>query len=153
MGGCWGVSLGPQLGAVWSWRYSTMVHLGCTRCPGPLRWPPEVLHFVRRTAARLRLSPPAFWLAWHAWEGHEYWLFRTEPGILSAGRIVYCGWGRTKSTKRARSQQWLWKRPGTVFKANEHLYCTSKLSWSITNSDRILISLVPSQSVAFVVKS
>lgn len=32
--------------------------------------------------------------------------FRTEPGMLSAGRIVYWGRGRTKSTKGTRSQQW-----------------------------------------------
>lgn len=42
---------------------------------------PEVLHFVRRTAAQFCLSSPAFWLAWHAWEGHEHWLFRTWHAI------------------------------------------------------------------------
>lgn len=70
-----------------------------------LTGPPEVLGFVRRTAARLCLSSTAFWLAWHAWEGHEYWLFQTEAGMLSAGRIVYLERGRTKSTNWARSQE------------------------------------------------
>lgn len=100
---------------------------------------PEVLYFVRRTAARLCLSPSAFWLAWHAWEGHEHWLFQTEPGMLSDGRIVYWRRGGTKSIKRARSQRWLWKHPETVFKENKHL-CSM---WIITKI---------SKSMAFVVK-
>ncbi len=151
MGGCRGKSLGPQLGAVWSWRFfweSTMVHLGSTQRLQSSSPAPEVLHFVWTTAARLCLSSPAFWLAWHAWEGHEYWLFRTEPGTLSAERIVYWGRGRTRSTKRARSRQRLWKRPETVFKGNKNLYHREK----ITHRDRIIISPLPSQSMAFVVK-
>lgn len=102
-----GVLLGPQLGAVWSWRffflgaYNDLFKVFLLLLTGP----PEVLGFVRRTAARLCLSSTAFWLAWHAWEGHEYWLFQTEAGMLSAGRIVYLERGRTKSTNWARSQE------------------------------------------------
>lgn len=169
-GGCVKVNVWfVGMGGGWVWRSVTWPTIGCCvilkvflgEYNGPFRvhpvprsssLAPEVLHFVWRTAARLCLSSLAFWLAWHAWEGHEYWLFQTEPGMLSAGRIVYWGRGRTKSTKRARSQQWLRKCPETVFKGNKHLYSTSKPPWNITNSHRILISLVPPQSMAFVVK-
>lgn len=86
---------------------STMVDLGCAQCPGPSHRLRKCFVLFRGQLHGFCLSFCAFWLAWHAWERHECWLFHTEPGTLSAGRMVYWGRGRTKSTKRNRSQRWV----------------------------------------------
>lgn len=155
VGWCGGVPAGPQLGAVWSLRFfrkSTMVHLGCTQIPGPPRWPRKCfILFWGQLHSSVCLPLPFDWPGMLE-RGMSTDCFKQNLAHYQLGGLFIGGGGRTKSTKGARSQRWLWKRPERVFKGNEHLYSTSKPPWNMTNSNRILISLVAPQSMAFVVK-
>lgn len=137
----WGVSLGPQSNALWE-------HNGWFRAP-PVRLPsspalltgPGSASFCSKDICRAPFVSACLLIGLACLrKRHEYWLFHKEPGMLSAPRIVYWGTGRIKSTKRNRSQQRLWK-------------CQSlkqiQVSINITNSNRILTSLVPPQSTCF----
>ena len=111
MGGgrvCWGVTCGPQSGAVWSWRFFSLgEYNGLFRvhpAPRSSSLAPEVLHFVRRTAALLCLSSPCLLISLACLRGARE-LIVFEPGPPSAGRIVYWGGGKSGQSQQRDPQE------------------------------------------------